>query len=134
MCQCTIKLLVFKITVTVNKTVIWNSNIPPSPHGYVPWKYSTGIWRHTTKIFVSTLMILVPNNFPIPALILSWTLLKNITKCPWTLKLRNTIDWPLTGITSSNMLTFPCQLTSPKPSEVFSALPKIKQAMQSTNI
>ena len=74
------------------------------------------------------------NNFPIPKLIISWTLLKNITTYTWTLKGIITVYWPLTEITTSNMSTFPCQLPSPNPSNFFSALLQKIHSMNPINV
>ena len=82
-----------------------------SPHGYVPWKYYTGLWQHATKKKHSfALALLASNIFPILMLNISWTLLNNITKSPWTLKGRTTLDWTLTRITTRNMSKLPWQL------------------------
>ena len=95
-----------------------------APCGYIPCEYSTSLWRHVTKRrnFVFALMILVSNNFPIPMLITYWTLFKNITKYPWTLKVITTVYWALTENTTRNMSTFTYQLKSPDTSNVFSTL------------
>ena len=59
--------------------------------------------------------------------------LKNITKYPWILKGITTVDLPLTWITTRGESTFPCQITSPHPPNVFSTLPQNIHAMNPTN-
>ena len=88
-----------------------------SSRGYVPFKYSTGLWWHATKkncpcvdnsgvkYFSDTKTNHLLND------------LQNITTSPCNLKGRTTVDWPLTVITTSNMSTFPCQIAYPNPSK-----------------
>ena len=103
-------------------------------YGYIPWKYSTSLCWHTKKRKkISALFILVSIDFPILTLIISWTLLKHITKYPWTFKGRTTLDWPLTVITKRKRYTYPCLLTSPKTSNIFSVLPPKIHDMNPTN-
>ena len=87
-----------------------------SPHGYVPYKYSTGLWRHKTKktSFFFASIIFVSNTFPILTLIIYWILLKILKIYIWTLKGRTNVDWPLTGIKTSKVPKFPCHPTPHK--------------------
>ena len=66
-------------------------------------------------------------------MVISWTLLTNITESPWTLKERTTADQPLIGITIRNMSKISCQLIPPDPSKCFSNLPQRRHAMHPKN-
>ena len=79
------------------------------------------------------LTILVSNTFTITTLIIYWKLLKDITKYPWTLKGRTTVDLPLTLIATRKMSTFPCQNTPANTSNVLSDLPPKIHVIQPTN-